>query len=65
MLLDTRQLILKAKIGIFAAWVLLLVLVNRQLVDGSWGELIFTGVSAGLMTHAQHLVDQRKSRLKD
>ncbi|MDA5280973.1 hypothetical protein [Streptomyces sp. Isolate_45] len=47
------------KTGIFAAWVAVLVPVNAYLIEPVWGQLLFTGVSAGLMTYAQHKADQR------
>lgn len=56
---------MKVKIAIFAVWGLLLVLVDRYLIDSSWGQLVYTGVSAAVMTHAQHLADRRRSHTAD
>ncbi|MFI5868077.1 hypothetical protein [Streptomyces sp. NPDC051546] len=50
------------KIGIFAFWIAVLILVNAYLIEPAWGQLVFTGVSAGLMTYAQHKADQRRTR---
>ncbi|MEV3991073.1 hypothetical protein AB0J57_19395 [Streptomyces sp. NPDC049837] len=49
------------KMGIFGAWIAILVPVNAYLIEPAWGQLVFTGVSAGLMTYAQHRTDPKRA----
>ncbi|MER7109382.1 hypothetical protein [Streptomyces sp. NPDC000229] len=39
------------KLLVFAMWFVILVAVNKFLIEPLWGELLFTAVSAGAMVH--------------
>lgn len=50
------------KAVVFVCWAAVLVVANAWVIGSEWAQLVFTGVTAGLMTYALGLVDRRRGR---
>ncbi|MCX4546282.1 hypothetical protein [Streptomyces sp. NBC_01565] len=59
----TRASRVAAKILVFAAWTVILAVVNNYLIEPLWGQLVFTALTAAVMTWALDAVGRKDEQV--